>query len=220
MSTEFLTVAAGGPPARSPLADRSHLGAELEELDGWQVVGSYGDAEGESRACRETVGWADLSHLAKAELDGPSAWLEQPGDGLASRRGEGWICPLTPRRALLVGDTGAPPDGISLDLTSSLAAISIAGPGARETIARFCAIDTRAAALPLLGFRPGSIARTPGFLLRHLEDSFLLIFGAAFGAYLWEVVSDAAQQLGGRAVGVDALPTPAAPPREGVTADA
>jgi glycine cleavage system aminomethyltransferase T len=220
MSTDFLTLAPGGPAARSPLADRSHRDAELEERDGWQLVVSYGDSAAEARACRETVGWADLSHLAKAELSGPSAWLEGTGDGLASRQGGGWACPLTPRRGLLVGDTGTPPDGALLDLTSSLAAISISGPGARETIARFCAIDTRAAALPLEGFRPGSIGRTPGYLLREGEDSLLLLFGAAYGAYMWEVVADAGTRLGGRPVGVDSLPALALSPPAEVTSDA
>jgi glycine cleavage system aminomethyltransferase T len=215
MSAGFLTIAAAGPTARSPLAEGSHQGAELEERDGWTVVVSYGDAEGESGACRETVGWADLSHLPKAELSGTADWLVSPGDGLATRRGDGWVCPLTPRRALLVGEIGTPPGGATLDLTSSLGAISVAGPGARETIARFCAIDTRAVALPPSGFRPGSIARTPGYLLREGEDAFLLIFGAAYGAYVWEVVADAGGRLDGRPVGVDA-----AAPRDEVTTDA
>jgi glycine cleavage system aminomethyltransferase T len=219
MSTGFLSLAAAGPPARSPLADRSHRGAELEQRNGWEAVVSYGDAEAEAGACREAVGWADSSHLAKAELHGPSAWIEPPGPGLASRRGDGWACPLTPRRALLLGDTGAPPDGVRLDLSSSLAAISIAGPQARETIARFCAIDTRAAALPHTGFRPGSIARTPGYLLREGEDAFLLLFGAAYGAYMWEVVADAAGRLGGRPVGLAALRAATAQP-EGVASNA
>jgi glycine cleavage system aminomethyltransferase T len=219
MSTGFLTLAADGPTARSPLAEGSYRGAELEERDGWTVVASYGDVEGESRACAETVGWADRSHLAKAELSGTSEWLVAPGEGIATRRGDGWSCPLTPRRAILIGDTGTPPGGESIDLTCSLGAISIAGPQARETIARFCAIDTRAVVLPPLGFRPGSIARTPGYLLRHGDDAFLLLFGAAYGAYLWEVVADAGARLGGRPVGVD-VATLAAAPREEVTSDA
>ncbi len=204
MSLDFLTLPGDGPPGRSPIADRSFEGAELVRRDGWEVVASYGDAEAEAGACRDSVGWADVSHLRKAELGGPSAWLEQLERGVAARRGDGWVCPITPRRGLLLGAAGRPPDGFSLDLTSSLAAISIAGPEARETIARFCAIDTRAATLPPAGFRPGSIGRTPGYLLREGEDSFLLLFGAAFGVHMWEVVCDAGTRLGGRPVGVGA----------------
>lgn len=219
MSLGFLTLSPDGPRARSPLAERSFAGATLEERDGWDVVVSYGDPDGESRACRESVGWADVSQLAKFELSGPSAALGALTPGTAERRGEGWICPLTPQRGLLLGDTGTAPDGSLIDLTSSLAAISVTGPGARETIARFCALDTRAAVLPMAGFRPGSIARTAGYLLREDEDSFLLLFGAAYGAYLWDVVADAGGRLGGRPVGLASIALPAAG-REGVAADA
>lgn len=204
-------------PARSPLLDPALAGGARSQVrDGWEAVASFGEPAAELAACRETVGFADLSHLAKAELNGPSTWLELSQMGLAAPHGDGWLCPLTPRRGLLLGATGAPPDGASVDLTSSLGAISVAGPGARETIARFCAIDTRAAVLPPLGFRPGSIARTPGYLLREGRERFLLIFGAAYGQYLWEAVADAAARLGGRPVGIDALPAIA----EEVNADA
>jgi glycine cleavage system aminomethyltransferase T len=215
MSLGFLTISGDGPPARSPLASRSFEGASLIQQDGWEVVASYGDAAAEARACRETVGWADRSHLTKLELSGTSSPLSC---GSAERRGEGWLCPITPRRALLLGAVEDPPEGSLLDLTSSLATISVAGPGARETIARFCAIDTRSGALPLGGFRPGSIGRTPGFLLREAEDGFLLLFGAAYGAYMWEIVSDAGTRLGGRPVGAEAGSPSAA--REEVAADA
>jgi glycine cleavage system aminomethyltransferase T len=218
MTLDFLSLAAAGPLARSPLADRSHQRAELEERDGWQVVVSYGDAEGESLALGSTVGWADRSHLAKLELSPPAELPATLTPGQAERRGAGWACPITARRALLVGDSGAV-DGPALDLTSNLAAIAVAGPLAREAIARFCALDVRASALPVGGFRPGSIARTPGYLLRDGEDSFLLLFGAAYGIYLWEVVADAGARLGGRPVGVEAL-VPAAASREEAAADA
>jgi hypothetical protein len=49
------------------------------------------------------------------------------------------------------------------------------------------------------------VARTPSFVLREAEERFLVLFGAAYGEYLWEVVLDAATHLGGRAVGVDVL---------------
>jgi sarcosine oxidase gamma subunit len=62
-------------------------------------------------------------------------------------------------------------------------------------LARFCAIDVRPHVMPVGAFRPGSVARTPGFVLRTSEDSLLLLVGWAFGEYLWDVVADAAGRL-------------------------
>ena len=55
------------------------------------------------------------------------------------------------------------------------------------------------------GFRPASVARTPGYVLREDADRFLMLFGWALGEYMWTVVADAAEALGGGPVGVDAL---------------
>jgi len=42
-------------------------------------------------------------------------------------------------------------------------------------------------------------------VLREGGDRFLHLFGAGFAHYVWTVFVDAAQHLGGRAVGVTAL---------------
>jgi heterotetrameric sarcosine oxidase gamma subunit len=85
----------------------------------------------------------------------------------------------------------------AVDLTSGLAALSLSGPLANELLARFCAIDVRPASMPVAAFRPGSVARTPGYVLRTGESELLIMVGWALGAYLWEVVADAASHLGG-----------------------
>jgi sarcosine oxidase gamma subunit len=79
------------------------------------------------------------------------------------------------------------------------------GSGAAELLARFCAIDVRPAVTPVAGFRPGSVARTPGYLLKEADDRLLVLTGWAYGEYLWELVADAAEHLGGGPVGEDAL---------------
>jgi sarcosine oxidase gamma subunit len=92
-----------------------------------------------------------------------------------------------------------------VDVTCGLAGISLIGPEARELLARFGAIDVRPAATPRSGFRPGSIARTPGYLLVEGKKRLLVLVGWALGEYLWRVVADAAEHLGGGPVGAEAL---------------
>jgi sarcosine oxidase gamma subunit len=92
-----------------------------------------------------------------------------------------------------------------LDVSCGFAALALVGPQARELLARFCAIDARPALASPPAFRPGSIARTPGYLLVERPDSLLVLVGWALGAYLWELVADAAAGLGGGPVGAEAL---------------
>ena len=56
------------------------------------------------------------------------------------------------------------------------------------------------------------VARTGGAILCEAPDRYLMLFGAALGQYVWTVVDDAARNLGGGPVGVDALPPLDAPP--------
>ena len=194
---EFLKPS-GDAIARSPM-ERQALaaGARFEVRDGWNVAVAF-----EGEAPDAPVWWADVSHLAKLEVNGP----HDLALGQATRTNGAWWCPVTRDRTLVIGDREA--DG--LDLTSALAALTIGGPLAREVFARFCALDLRPQSLPLHGFRPGSVARTPGYVLREDEDRFLMLFGWALGEYMWTVVVDAAQSLGGAPVGVDALDRQAA----------
>jgi glycine cleavage system aminomethyltransferase T len=186
------------PIARSPMEGKAKAaGARFEVRDGWNLPVEY---PGENRA-GQTVAWADVSHLRKLELQSDDV----PGEfGEAKREGDAWICQLTPTRALLIGgDHTPPPDAV--DVTTCFAALTILGPQARETIARFCALDLRPNQAPPHSFRPGSIARQPGMIIVEAENRFLLLFGWAVAEYVWTVVEDAARSLGGAPVGVEAL---------------
>jgi sarcosine oxidase gamma subunit len=181
-----------GAVARSPMERlAAAAGARFEVRDGWNVAVAY-----EREADGGAVAWADVSHLRKWEVE-----TARPL-GTAARDGEAWWCGVTPERALVIG--GPAPDG-ALEVTCNYAALTIFGRQARETIARFCALDLRPQTSPPDSFRPASIARQPGMLLVQAEDRFLLLFGWAIGEYMWTVVADAARQFGGRPAGIEAI---------------
>jgi heterotetrameric sarcosine oxidase gamma subunit len=171
-------------------------GARFETRDGWEVATGYAPSADYS----QTVAFADRSHLVKLELLG-----EQPRPlqmGTAVNEDGVWWCPITPERTLVLGDARAreavtAAGSAVVDVTSNLAAMELIGPLSNELLARFCAIDPRATSMPVAAFRPGSVARTPGYVLRTGEQQLLILAGWALGAYLWEVVADAAEHLGG-----------------------
>jgi heterotetrameric sarcosine oxidase gamma subunit len=213
----FLQVGGGAAVARSPFAtSAAAAGAAIDVVDGWEVPVGFGDLAEERRAVQETVGFADRSSLGKLELQGTlGELLDGAALGGTVQRDDAVWCPLSAGRAIALCEAGATAslrarleetwDGSVLDVTATFAALTIAGPLARETFARFCALDLRDSATPVGAFRPGSVARTPGMVLREADDRWLMLFGAAYAEYVWTVVADAAGRLGGRPVGLGAL---------------
>lgn len=236
MSLEFLDVTAGvkterfSPVARSPMERRARAaGAQIEERDGWALAVAYASSEQEAQTVSRTAGWADMSHLAKLELQADpdvvgaifssssSARFEL---GTAHRTDGAWWCPLAPSRFLVVCEpsrfgavrrqiedaVGAAQKPVSLvDVTTALAALTIVGPLSREVFARFSALDLRPHETPVGAVRPASVARQPGIVVHEDEDRFLMLFGWAVAEYVWLQVEVAARHLGGAPVGVDAL---------------
>jgi heterotetrameric sarcosine oxidase gamma subunit len=204
VNLDFLTVAADsdGIVARSPMEGMAKAaGARFEVRDGWNVAVEY------PRARTGEVSWADVSHLPKVELQGVSETITSLEFGTAARRDDAWWCRLTESRALVIGARPTLDDGDLdvTDVTSNFAALTVSGPLARETFARFCALDLRPRVTPVGALRPGSIGRGPGILIREGEDRYLFLFGWATAEYMWSTVADAAEHLGGGPVGVDAL---------------
>jgi heterotetrameric sarcosine oxidase gamma subunit len=233
VSLAFLTPDAvgDGVAARSPMERLARAaGARFELREGWNVAAGYGDHVRERAFLAEGAAFADRCHMFKLELQAGSEVLAgivavagggaalEPGH--AVHAGGAWWCPVTPERVLVLGEpgdaalvrgsvaeaaSGAEGTATVVDVTSGLAALALAGPGAGELLARFCAIDVRPAVMPVGAFRPGSVARTPGYVMRDGEDRLLVLVGWALGHYLWTVVADAAEYLGGGPVGADAL---------------
>lgn len=225
MSVAFLSP---GPNAvaRSPMEPgAAEAGATFEERDGWNVAVSF-PGEAEQLA---TVAFADVSQLGKIEIQAAADDLASIVSsaagirlelGVGARAENAWWCPYSATRAVVLcrpGDTARLRDQLAraaggarglasvVDTTSAQGAMTILGPLARETFARFTALDLRPQVTPAFGFRPGSVARSPGAVLCEAPDRYLMLFGAALGQYVWTVVEDAAANLGGGPVGVDAL---------------
>ncbi|HLY50016.1 MAG TPA: hypothetical protein VKR21_12560 [Solirubrobacteraceae bacterium] len=233
-SLDFLTPDATGEAlARTPMEQLAQAaGARFEAREGWNVAVAFGDSELERRRMEETVAFCDRSAMVKLELQAEAPALAaavaavtggaELEPGLAVRAADAWWCPVTPSRVLVLGEpaagrelrgtvaaalteaAGTRPTSL-VDVTCGLAAMALVGPGARELLARFCAIDVRPAVTPAAGFRPGSVARTPGYVLVEGDQRLLILVGWALGEYLYEVVSDAAAHLGGGPVGADAV---------------
>jgi sarcosine oxidase subunit gamma len=232
---DFLTPepSSDGVLARTPMEHLAGAaGARFEARDGWNVAVAFGDCELERRRMEEAVAFADRSHMVKLELQAEPRVLAaivsaasggvERSPGLAVRAGDAWWCPVTPSRVLMLGEPSAARElraavsravaeraggrtATVVDVTCGLAALALIGPGARELLARFCAIDVRPTVTPVAGFRPGSVARTPGYVLCEGEQRLLTLVGWALGEYLYEVVSDAAAHMGGGPVGADVL---------------
>jgi glycine cleavage system aminomethyltransferase T len=203
VSLDFLSPAPSAT-ARSPMEREAvAAGAVIEQRDGWNVAVRF---EGEDGHLSK-VAFADRSQIGKLELHGEHGLAL----GEAVRRDDAWWCPLTSDRALVLCEPAQTADlrerlgRDAVDLTSAMGALTIAGPHAPEVFARFTAIDLRPHVTPVHGFRPGSVARTPGAILREADDRWLMLFGAALGSYVWTVVADAAESLGGGPVGSEAL---------------
>ena len=210
MNLDFLRVGGTNSDdavAHSPMERLARAGgARFEIRDGWNVAVEFPGGSGAGSG--ETVSWADVSHLAKVELQGGSDTIGELPFGTAVRRDEAWWCRLTQTRALVIGkrpDLERSDDLDIVDVTCNFAAITLLGPLARETFARFCALDLRPKVTPVNAMRPGSIGRQPGLVIREDEERYLFLFGWATGEYMWGVVADAGGHLGGRPVGADAL---------------
>ena len=238
MSLEFLNADAAvpserfAPAARSPMERQARAaGARMETRDGWVIAAAYDK--------QHQTGWADMSHLGKLELQAERDVLEAifaantsaPFELGSAHRGEGaWWCPLAPTRLLVLCEasqlasirsqieeaiTAVDTPASLVDVTTVFAALTVAGPHAREMFARFCALDLRPQVTPPGSVRPGSVARQPGVVLCEREDRFVMLFGWAVAEYVWQQVEEAGRHLGAGPMGVDAL-APLEHPVEGV----
>jgi glycine cleavage system aminomethyltransferase T len=232
LAPDATTAHDGEPPApRSPIEwVHRRAGARIATRSGWRAVAAYGANGAEAAACRRSVGVADVSFLGKLELQGDPGDVAaivgelaggvRLGPGQAALSEGTWWCPISADRVLAVTQpessaagrgargaaAGSRPRFVSvLELTTALCSNAVVGPLAREAFARATALDLRPERFAEAAFAPVSVARIPGMILRERGNRFLHLFGAGYAAYVWTVFADAAGELGGRAVGTEAL---------------
>ncbi len=94
-----------------------------------------------------------------------------------------------------------------LNRTTEMAAMNLAGPRARDVLARLTALDVSPAAFPYMGFREAEVAGVPCRLLRIGfvgEVGYEIHAPAPHAASLWEALHDAGKESGLRPFGVEA----------------
>ena len=187
------------PLARSSMdRHQREAGATFVERDGWLVPTSI---PGESEHL-SAVGIADLSHLGKLEVSGSAPGTDQPVSGA----GVVAVHRISPRRTLVLCETAQTTalheslaeQGRVLDVSAALGVLALVGPEAQTLIHRL----THLHELP----SSGELAHVNTVhLLARSDGGVTLVFPQEFGHYLWEVVVDRAEPLGGGPVGVDAI---------------
>jgi sarcosine oxidase subunit alpha len=98
-------------------------------------------------------------------------------------------------------------EAVVLSRTSAFAAMNLAGPRARDVLARLTALDLSAAAFPYLAGRQGEVAGVPCRLLRIGfvgETGYEIHCPSAYGLHLWEAIIDAGAASGLKPFGVEA----------------
>ncbi len=199
-------------PARlSPLhALHVAAGAVFTEVASWQIVGSYGDAEGESRAAAASAGVCDISGRSAVRIKGTRLGDARAGNvpavGSVQQDDDLLIARLTAEEALAIGPpstTGSLLDPVSqagdsttyvIDLMSGLAGFRIVGPRARAVLAALTDLDLRDGSMPDQTCAQAGFAGVHGTLLRldiAGEPAYELYVAREYGVYVWETVLEA-----------------------------
>jgi len=93
-----------------------------------------------------------------------------------------------------------------VNVTSGMAAVNLAGPKAREILAKVTPLDLSGPAFPYMACREARVAEVPALLLRVGfvgEIGWEIHFPADYGEYLWDVLLDAGRDYHLKPFGVE-----------------
>jgi glycine cleavage system aminomethyltransferase T len=202
-------------------------GATMVERAGAVVAADFGSVAGELAVCGQAVGIADRADLAQLELHGSATLVtealvaltgRQAAPGFAAHGLDAWWCRLDSHRVLGICEpghgedaqaalervAGATPGVAWSDVSSDHVALGIIGPVV-EALLRVAG-PIAADDMPAVGgFTDITLGGAPGLLLREAPTLFLLLVPAAHGIRAWHALHEAAEPVGGRAVGVEAF---------------
>jgi heterotetrameric sarcosine oxidase gamma subunit len=220
-------------PVRLSAMHEAHLalGATFRDEGGWRIPEAYTTPAQETEAARAGVGLGDLSAGGKLQVCGEAAAAVVTGlvgepsvpPGNAARRRLGGTEVLVGRLApdeLLV--LTAPGDaeramaalaaacdsagcGHVIDLTPAYAAVDLVGPRATRLLAKLVPVDLEA--VPPLGLVQAPLARVASILVRLdrlATPGFRILVAREYGAFVWDALRQAGDDLGLVAIGAAA----------------
>ncbi len=205
--------------------------AQFEEFQGWQVVQSYGNVEGETAVSQTHVSLSDRSHSGKIRVEGKTAGVMLQADELAiggsKQTDVGTVYRLRQDLFFVRGggeaarsfegagavaltqQAAASSDLITVtDVTHGNAELWLTGPKSAELLSRLCGLDFHDSQFPSGVAKQSSVAKTSQIIIcQDLGElpSYALIGSRSLAAYLWQTILQAGKDLSIQPVGIEAL---------------
>ena len=183
-------------PAATPLSDKTPMQGSRIRIEELPLMGHF----------NLRVNPADADAMAKASQ---AVGVDLPTQVLSSVQHNGvrvnWVSPdewyvLMPReqaagfeqafRQALAGKHYS-----IVDVSGGQTAVMLTGAGARQTLMKGAAVDLHDDAMPINKVVGTAIAKSSGMIVRTDEQAYLLLIRRSFANYLWDWLSDAAQEF-------------------------
>lgn len=207
------------------------LGARFRDDAGWRVPDVYTTPAQEAQQALGAAGLGDVSAGGKLQLRGEAvaavvaglagAPPPPPGAGLRVRLdgADALVCRLAPDEVLVLTRPGdadhvmaalaaaCGPGGCAhaTDLTAAYAAVDLVGPRATRLLAKLVPVDLDA--VPPLGVVQAPLARVASILVRLdrlATPGFRALVAREYGAFVWNALRHAGDELGLVAIGAAA----------------
>ena len=213
------------------------LGAVIEEIDGWQLAVRYQTVEEEIQQVLENVGICDVSPVGKLRLQGKDTdnilnvvfqglggieigrvarvrFEQDPGSedilvaGLAGDDALILVAPSSVPSVLRWLSESPSYCAHTVDVTSALAGLKIAGSLAHRVLASVTQVDVTPEGFPDMSCAQGMVAEIHGTILRGDMGSLLsydLYFSRDYGEYMWDALFEAGEKYGLTPFGTETL---------------